>query len=606
MKINIEDKKLYIKRTVSFAGAICFLPAMNQIISLFSLSAIAYGVGEFGYNIWSLLGFVTVVWLLNRMLERTDRRLHCTAAVSGALMAVAIVYGTYAHSVNDIFQSAQVVFLQFALMTGMACVTVPVSEEILLQFDRLNRYGERECEYKVRKWHFFVIWLLIFGAYIPIFMWFWPGNFVYDAPFQLSEVIHEEYTTHHPLLHTILMGIAYKRGVAMENASAGFQFYTLLQMLGLSASFAYCVYYLLKRGVPRVYCVCALLWFALFPMHAMFSITATKDVLFAAVFLWFMIFVVRLLFDREQFRWPAWLGMILSGVLCCLMRHNAIYALIAGAAIIIFLARRGRKEKLFAAGLAVCIGLLASLANTVLIAAMNAEESDKYRETFCMPLQCLARVASYRAEDLDEAYYNEICMYIPAEDIQSYNPYLADMVKSNANEELLKENCLNFLKLFVKVGLKFPDEYIEAWVTNTMGFWYPLDRGQYASGTIEFYHKLIWAGDEIEKKDYWKWPAAIYDGMYYRGEYMDVPVLGYLHRPDFWVWFLTFFLFWSFLRKKRDAGLTGAIPFMYLATCYLGPISILRYIYCLIVIVPLIGFVVMRSREKRAERVQGE
>lgn len=603
MKIKKEQISPYMKRIAIIAGGIFFVLSLNYILSFFQLSAPAYGVGDFGYNIWSLLAFIVSLWLLKRMSQRACRWLHCTAAAIGLLMAIAVVYGTYAHFVNDIFQSVQTVFLQFIVILGIAVVTIPASEEIFLLFDKLNEYGRQKWEGKISKLYFFIIWLLIFVSYIPIFLWFWPGNFVYDAPFQLIQVIDNQYDTHHPLLHTIIMGAAYKLGVQMGDASAGFQLYTLLQMLILSASFAYCAYYLYKRRVPKVYRVCVVLWFIFFPMHAMFSISATKDVLFAAFFLWFMIFVIRLLFDKERFHWYSYAGLVISGILCCLMRNNAAYAIAAGTVIILCFVKRKLKYRLYAAGILAGICILANLANAGLAAATNAGTFDRYRETFCMALQCLARVASYRANDIDETDYNEICLYMTEEDIKEYNPYLADAVKSYANEELMKENFGNFIKLFVKMGLKFPDEYIEAWLTNTLGFWYPLDRGMYASGSIEFYHKLMWREPEIDKRGYLSWPGYIYEPLYLYGNYIKVPVLGYLHRPDFWVWFLIYFLFWGIYRKKRDAVLAGIIPFMYLATCLLGPVSVLRYIYCLVVTVPLLGYVVIQNTEKHAERI---
>lgn len=598
MKINHESVKLLRKLIPVFCG-ICFVLSLNHIFSFFQLQGMFYGVGQFGYNIWSLLGLITAMWFSNRMLQRADRRLHCISAACGILMAAAVVYGTYAHFENDIFQSIQVIFLQIVVMAGIAMVTIPVSEEILLQFDRLNQYGKQKCNGKITKRYFFIVWLLIFLAYLPIFLWWWPGNFVYDYPFQMAEVVENQYLTHHPLMHTLLMGAFYKLGLSLGDVSTGMQFYTLLQMLILSAAFAHCAYYLYKRGVPRAYRIGVILFYALFPMHAMFSITATKDVLFAAFFLWFILFIIRLLLDKEKLHWYTYGGFILSGVLCCLMRNNALYAIAAGAVIILLLIKRKPKQKLYAAGLLLCICLLSSLANTGLIAATNAKTEDRYRETFCMALQCLARVASYRYNDISEADYKEICAYMPVEDIHNYNPYLADMVKSNANDELIKKNFWNFAKLYIKLGLKFPDEYMEAWITNTMGYWYPLDRGQYASGAIEFYHKLIWLGPEVVKREYCSWPELIYKPLY---QDLNVPVIGFLHRPDFWIWFLTYFLFWSIYRKRKTAGLTGVIPLMYLGTCYLGPIAILRYIYCLVVITPLIGYAVIQSTEEAIER----
>ena len=88
---------------------------------------------------------------------------------------------------------------------------------------------------------------------MPVFLANWPGNFIYDAKYQLSEVVHNSYKTHHPLIHTWLMGTAYKLGVEWGNVSKGFQLYTLLQMLVLSSSFAYGLLYLRKRGMPRLF-----------------------------------------------------------------------------------------------------------------------------------------------------------------------------------------------------------------------------------------------------------------------------------------------------------------------------------------------------------------
>ena len=74
-----------------------------------------------------------------------------------------------------------------------------------------------------------------------------------------------------------------------------------------------------------------------------------------------------------------------------------------------------------------------------------------------------------------------------------------------------------------------------------------------------------------------------------------MPVLGYLFRLDGWVWLFYTYLGWCIYKKNKKAGALGAIPFFYLGTCYLGPVSILRYIYCLIVAVPLLFYMVMRS-----------
>lgn len=612
----MENKKfVWFKRIPAAILAYIFLLSLKQIINLWGSGYGFYGVGLLGYNIWAVGLYVFTVWILYRMFNRGEKKLHITAGILGMLLSLVIVYGSYAHFLNDIFQSKQVTLLQIGLVFGFLPVTMPLSEEFLLLFDRLRNWCIKKEEdkpraidafFQKRGWVYFaLVWIIIFASYIPIFLACWPGNFVYDAPFQITEVIYGEYETHHPLMHTLLMGWAYNLGISIGDVSTGYQFYTLIQMLVLSGSFAYCVYYLYKKRVPRVFRVGVLLWFALFPMHAVYSVSATKDIMFSAFFLYFAVFLVRLLFDREQFKWYSYAGLIVSGVLSVLLRNNAAYAIIAGGVILVIF-EKGWKQKGRIVGILATVYVLSNVANLGLVAALDAEDTDSYKESLSVPLQCLGRVASYRGDELSEELYNEICMYIPESAFANYNPYLADEVKGPANEELLRENIFNFIKLWIKVGIQFPDEYIESFLTNNLAYWYPLDRGQYVQGSVEFYHKLIWVGPEIEKRTYCSWAGDFYGELFWQGEYLEVPILGYLFRAEVWVWFLNFFLAWSIMRKHKKTALMGAIPFMYLCTCYLGPTVVLRYIYCIVVIVPLLLYLVMRGGEDLTEAPQIE
>lgn len=558
-----------------------------------------YGVGVWERNIESIFVFLACVLLLNRMLQRADKKLHLASACMGSLMGIGILYGAYTHFVNDIFHSISPI-RRFLVILGLLFLTVPLSEEIFVLFDRLKEKGicykqEKNIPLgKFGKFVFsnplrftFIVWMFIFACYIPFFLNCWPGNFVYDAPFQLKQAILNAYNTHHPLIHTLLMFWAYDLGRKMGYASMGFQFYSLLQMFLLSGSFAYCCHYLQKRKLPYSLIIGAILFFALFPMNVLYSFTATKDILFSAFFLVMMIFWIRLLHDDETFRWYSYLAMYLVGILCLLFRYNAAYALCAGGLCILLFYKIGRKKKITVLLLIAGIILGANLVNFCLIKATNAETTDRFSETLCLPLQCLARVADYRPDELDKNLYDEIVMYIPEDNIHSYNPYLADMVKTNINEDLLKSNLINFLKLWLKVGLKFPDEYIECIVTNTMGYWYPLGQGAYVVGHFEFYHKLMWVPEEIIKENHCP-IVAPYTNLFWSGEYRETPIIGYLFRLDFWTWFLIYYVVWALLRREQNIFFVSTIPFMYLLTCFLGPTAVLRYIYCLVVTIPLL------------------
>ncbi|MBQ8038318.1 MAG: hypothetical protein IJ274_00340, partial [Lachnospiraceae bacterium] len=444
--------------------------------------------------------------------------------------------------------------------------------------------------------YFLCVWAIIFVSYIPLFLANWPGNFVFDAKYQMTNVLTESYSTHHPLLHTWLMGAAYKIGMKLGNVSAGFQFYTLLQMLVLSASFAYALWYLYKKKVYRGIRIAALLWFALFPMNPLFAISATKDVLCAAFFIISLIYYIRWFYDKENMKWYSYVGMILSSVLLALFRNNALYAVMLFA-FICFFAVKGLKNKTKIVIVFLAVYLLSDLSGTGLINALNAHEPDTYRETLSVPLQGLARVAAYRRGDLPDELYNEICNYIREEDIVKYNPYISDPVKNEANENLLRENIGNFFKLWLKVGVQFPDEYFESLVTNTMGYWYPLNMGGYVTMDVSLYHTLIGMGEEIQKADYCPVVGEVYNPLFYEGDYKYTPVLGYLFRLAVYVWFFIYAFLWSVYRKDKDGFLLICLPVVYLLSCMAGPVVAIRYVYSIIVCIPVFIYLMINSKE---------
>lgn len=604
MQILIAGRP-WLKRVLIALLSYLSVLSFARVISLNGEGAVYFGGVYFGYNLTAVLLFGITAWLLHRFFQLEDRRLRRISAIGGILLGLAITYGGYAHYANNIFSSVSESILQLFLALGISACTTPVCAELFLLPERIRKWyeaGQRQpwpdnrfyAFMSARPWcYFLLMWGIHMLSYIPIFLNQWPGNFVFDAQYQLSEVCNDSYSTHHPLLHTLLMGTMYKLGLKMGNVSAGYQFYTLIQMLVLTSAFAYLLLYLYRKAVPRCIRIGVLLWFALFPMHSAFAISATKDVLFAAFFLYFALFLFRLLHERESFARCSFAGMIVSGVLMSLLRNNAVYALCAAGLILLLYLKPLRARLQFLVSLAAIL-LLTSLCSRGLIAYTEARSPDTNREMMCVPLQCLARVASYRGAELDPALYEEICMYIQEEDIPSYNPYLADAVKKMANESLLRDNKLNFLKLWLKVGLQFPDEYLESLITNTMGYWYPLNQGKYVSADIAVYHTLIGVEQEIIKHDYFPPADGYYNWLFFYENYHELPVIGYLFRNAPYVWLLVLALLWSIYKKRYGLLMWGMLPLMYLGTCFLGPMAALRYIYCLIVCMPLLLYGVIK------------
>ena len=594
--------------------------SFGKIIALHGNANVYYGWKYFGFNIGAVVVFGVTVWLLNAFWKNTDKRMKQFSVIGGLLLSFAIVYGAYTHYLNNIFGDLTQNLQQILMVLSILAFTMPFTGKVLSWLNCAERWFEKEQsrnearDTKLRKaWNkvtyffrmhhkmfFLAMWLTIFLSYLPLFLGWWPGNFIWDAPFQMINVIDGYYPTHHPLIHTLMMGAAYKLGQAVGDVSWGFQFYTLAQMLILSSSFAYTLLYLYKKKVKPVFLVAVWMFFAIFPMHAIFSITATKDVLCAAFFLFFMIFLIRWLWDREKLKTVSYVGMIGSGMLFSLFRNNAFYAVVAMFVLLVIFVK-GWKEKRKTALIFMAVVILTKAADSGLIALTNGVDTDSARESMSMPLQGLARVAYYRYGDLDEELYNEICNYIPEENLPLYNPYCSDQIKNEANEKLLRENSLNFWKLWLKVGIQFPDEYIESILANTMGYWYPLNQGHYITQDLALYHMMIGKGDEIVKQSYCDWASEMYSALFWKTEYHYVPLLGYAFRNAPYFWMIVFYMLWGLYKKSREKILLGLLPFLYLGTCLLGPLAAIRYIYCIVVCVPLIAYLTLSNKQKEIE-----
>ena len=603
------EKHMIIKKIVSALCAYLAVLSMSEIFSLNS-NASNYFTGMYwGYNIGAVAVFLGGAFILNRFLANKDKRLKIVSAISGILFAACCVYGAYAHYMNNIFISSGEAILQIFLIIGISFLTMPLSAELFMLFDKgaswfSKKKSEEDMSVPAKKpvLYFLCVWAIIFVSYIPLFLANWPGNFVFDAKYQIRDVIMYTHSTHHPLLHTLFMGWAYNLGVEMGNVSAGFQFYTIIQMLVLTASFAYCLLYLYKKKVYRGIRIAVLMWFALFPMNSLFAISATKDVLCAAFFLFSVIFYVRIFYDKEQFKWYSYVGMIVSNVLLSLLRNNALYAIILFVVIGLFLTK-GWKEKAKIVLLITIIYVVSGLCNEALIRSVDATEPDTYRETLSVPLQGLARVASYRGDELPKVYYDEICQYIRSYDIPYYNPYLSDSIKNTANETLLRDNTLNFFKLWAKVGLEFPDEYFESIITNTLGYWYPFNAGGYVTMDVALYHTLVEVGPEIIKEDYFPIDISFYEDLFIDGEYRYVPVLGYLFRLPIYVWFYLFGFFSMLYKKDKKGLLLISLPLVYFLTCLAGPAVAIRYLYSIIVCVPIFIYIIINSEKTLDKKV---
>ena len=231
---------------------------------------------------------------------------------------------------------------------------------------------------------------------------------------------------------------------------------------------------------------------------------------------------------------------------------------------------------------------------------MISEKSPKtIREMMSVPCVQLSRAMLYNDDELSENEKDLICEHIPDYSTYSFNPGISDLMKRSLDTDWIKENPIEFAKLWIKVGLKCPLTYIDAFARLTIGLWYP-DMNYRDTGAYHPYWEYYSTGKLVrfDENKYlilkqnpvngFEWLNKIYYKLSYENSYQSVPVISMLFSSGFAVWCLLLFIAICIYRKKYRHLFPAAFITGLLLTLMLGPVVLLRYVYPIIISVPLL------------------
>lgn len=503
------------------------------------------------------------------------RRYLPAALVLGTAFALALVLGAQLETAGCIDYAAWPRWLAVPVL-GMAFAPCLVR---LMAGLEVCGAPHREAPAGVR--YFFKVWLLLILAYTVALLAVWPGFFAYDAASEMNMVLNNRYSGHHPLAHVLLLGGAIKwLGITLcGSLDAGITAYLAIQILIVSAAFAWVLYTLRRLGVRRWVCGLGLVFLALFPTVTMFAVCTTKDVLFSVGVVLLTALLLLCARDPDGF----WAGrgnaalFTLASVLVVLMRNNGVYAYAVFAVLFVLVYRRQWRRWLAAllTVAAVCAGINGGLA-----AALRSEPGET-REMLCVPMQQLARVYNLAPETYTEPERVWLQELIDAEHLADYRPKLADNVKNGFSDDVFKADPRTFLHVWVKAGLRRPDLYFDAFLVNTYQYWYPdtvVDG--YVPGGIYQQTSYFEAYTEYPSTQRSLIPplAEFYRKVGLEFYVQRVPVLAALFTPAFWLWAWAFAGAYLWARGARRTLLALAPMGLVFCTVLPGPIALVRYV----------------------------
>lgn len=447
---------------------------------------------------------------------------------------------------------------------------------------------------------FFAAYAVIFAGFMIPFAAYYPAIMAYDVIPQLDQIIISGYTTHHPLIHTLMLSMSLKIGNILPwitNADrAGLAVYTVLQMLVVAGVFSYVYAFMRRKGVHRYICYIFVFCVAFYPTHGMLAVSITKDTIYAVLVMLFTVFVWDMMsWDAGGHVSGVWMGAYTaSTVLLLLFRNNSIYAwvvyLLAATPV---LYRQMKADR--AIFRRICMLHAASFVLYVLISmgmavAAQAGNTTYAREMFSVPAQQIARVVAYHEEELTEQDRERLYAVWGEGNLPEYVPAIADRSKRDIpnDSDALRE----FAAEWVSLGIRYPGEYVKAFLLKNKGMWY-LEDSTYLNDNYSYakgYLQITYPSDQqeyiealvpgYERHQRLQFLQAVY--RYFAGGdavWRYLPPLAFIMQPAFYCWLLIYYCVCCIgLRKGK-----WLIPAVYIlaltGTLLLGPCVLVRYMY---------------------------
>jgi len=336
-------------------------------------------------------------------------------------------------------------------------------------------------------WIPFLTVLVCLLCWLPYFLYEYPGIMTSDSIHQYAQVIGaNELSNHHSVVHTALLGLFYKIGLSLtDDVSLGLALYTAAQMLFMAFVAGYVVRTLQQANVIMPVLILTICFYALMPYNGAYAVTIWKDTPFAGCMTLFaaglMRFLLRNSFSSSADTIPKLklseyftllLPYVLSGVLLCLLRTNGWIFFVLSVPFILILYRKWMRVMI---PLHLIILLLVLFIKYPVMYVYEIPQAD-FIESLSIPIQQIARVIA-DGESLTESETEFITQLMEPEQIaDSYQPAVSDNIQKLIRQksgDYLTTHKSEFFKIWFSIGIKHPKTYFDAFIAQTIGYWYP-------------------------------------------------------------------------------------------------------------------------------------
>ena len=356
---------------------------------------------------------------------------------------------------------------------------------LILCFFEKTMYTNLEKEQnEIKTKDFLKIFLTLMLFWIYPLILSYPANMNWDAWYQLQQFWRfSPFNTHQPIMHTLIMGMFTLIGYLFGSSDVGLFLFVAFQTIVYGLVISYSFVLLNKMKSPR-WLKCIYFISCIFsPYYVNSANSVIKDSLYSISFLLFIIEMIYAISDIEEFvdKKIHWLLSMIAifGVITLRSNGKFIY-LPVSILLICFICKNCKRSgshifNKLAIILFLPVGLMV-LFNVGFEAAVSEVQKVSIVESLSLPFQQTARTMLYHGDELSQEEYNSINRVLDVDELAgTYDPRISDPIKLLFREDSTKEEIIDYLLTWVKIGARHPFTYLETIVNQNYGLVYLKD-----------------------------------------------------------------------------------------------------------------------------------
>lgn len=439
----------------------------NTFITYLGLLCLYNFNEEVNYSFMLIIMMVLVGYFFKTSDLNFSKKTKKYATILSIVLGTVLVFGKMTYDVIEINNATFITIPSILYAILKISLLYPLLKRLLcLFYEYIPKINILTKNNKINKKYFIFFFLIIFICYIPYLIHYYPGKITYDTNLQLSFIKNGILSDVHSLIHTNFIGLFVNIGLNIfHNENLGIMFYTLFQMLFLAFTYAFVCYYLSKKNVNFKIILVILFSYAILPIYTHYAVTVWKDILFATSFVYIVIFLNELRTNKTIFNY---LGLIFGLFLLFFMRSNGMYIFLVMLPFLIYYWQKDLKSLIIVGS----IFLMFLFIKFPVYNYFNVSSSS-ISESLAIPTEQMARVITKNGNISlkEEEFLNSITDVANIPNI--YLSYIVDPVKNTFNNLILKEKLKDYFKVWKILLFKNLGTYIEAYLSITLGYWYP-------------------------------------------------------------------------------------------------------------------------------------